>query len=189
MTDPRVLRTRESMQAAALELAMGDEAKSFNVAAITQLAGINRATFYDHYSSVQDVLFAALTRDLDVLRYLDIERRADRSRPRLDVLRDSLEGVVAHIRKFEPIYRRSFDNTSDGVSQNVLTKHFTVSIRQVIDRQPAFPEELNRDIAAHFVAYALVGAIEVWVMNDNVSEKALLESVLASMPGWWGELD
>lgn len=189
MADPRVLRTRESLQAAVLELAMGDDAKSLNVAAITQRAGINRATFYDHYASVQDVLFAALSRDLDVLRYLDMERRADRSRPRLDLLRDALEGVVAHIRKFEPIYRRSFDNASDGVSQNVLAKHFTVSVRQIIDRQPAFPETLNHDIAAHFVAYAIVGALEVWVMNDNVSEKALLESVLASMPGWWNDLD
>lgn len=188
MTDPRVLRTREALQAAALELAMSDDQKPVNVAAITQLAGINRATFYDHYSSPQEVLFKALSRDLDVLRYLDIERRADTSLPRLELLRTGLEGVVAHIRKFEPIYRRSFAHTSDGVTQNVLQDHFTVSIRQIIARQPAFPEGLNREVAAKFVGYALVGALEVWVLSDTLSERTLLDSVLESMPSWWNDL-
>lgn len=188
MTDPRVLRTREALQAAALELAMADDGKPLNVAAITQQAGINRATFYDHYSSPQEVLLKALSRELDVLRYLDIERRADREKPRLELLRTGMAGVVAHIRKYEPIYRRSFEHASDGLSQNVLADHFTVSIRQIIDRQPSFPEELNRDIAAKFVGYALVGAVEVWVLSDTLSEHTLLESILSSMPAWWNDL-
>lgn len=189
MTDPRVLRTREALQAAALSLAMSEDAKPLNVAAITQLAEINRATFYDHYTSPQDVLFTALSRELDVLRDLDIERRADRSRPRLDLLRDGMESVVAHIRKFKPIYRRSFEHTSDGLSQNVLAEHFTSSILQIIDRQPSLPDNLDRNVAAKFVAYAFVGALSVWVIDDRLSEDTLLESIIASMPAWWNDLD
>lgn len=167
---------------------MREGVKPLSVAAIAQLAGINRATFYDHYSSPQDVLFTALSSDLDVLRYLDIERRADTSLPRLKLLRDGLEGVVAHIRKFEPIYRRSFEDPTDGVTQNVLSKHFTVSVQQIIDRQPSFPDTVNRDVAAKFIGHAFVGAIEVWVMSDSLSEESLLSSILSSMPTWWNDL-
>ncbi|MGO1543108.1 MAG: TetR/AcrR family transcriptional regulator [Gulosibacter sp.] len=188
MTDPRIIRTRDSLQAAALEIAMSEEELPLNVAAITQRAGVNRATFYDHYDSPQSVVLAALARDLDVLRETDLALRDQAELPRDEIFRTAIKGVVTHITRFETIYRRSLANPVDGVTHHALSSHFAESIRLIIERQESFPENLNPVVAAEFVAHALVGAFEAWLTLPNLKQDAVVDSILASMPTWWHDL-
>jgi AcrR family transcriptional regulator len=58
--DPRVARTRASLQSALLELAQEEGLDAVTVGAITDRAGVNRSTFYQHYDDKDTLLADAL---------------------------------------------------------------------------------------------------------------------------------
>jgi AcrR family transcriptional regulator len=67
-TDPRAIRTRQQVVNAVLSLAAHRDLNGIAVEAITDCAGINRATFYRHFrdreaavKAAMDMLFAELT--------------------------------------------------------------------------------------------------------------------------------
>ncbi|MCR4943729.1 MAG: TetR/AcrR family transcriptional regulator [Clostridium sp.] len=51
--NPRVKRTRESIQNAFKELVLNGRSKDINVKKITEVAGIHRKTFYLHYTCIE----------------------------------------------------------------------------------------------------------------------------------------
>ncbi|SJM62014.1 TetR/AcrR family transcriptional regulator [Gulosibacter sp. 10] len=167
---------------------MRDEPGPLTVAALTQTAGVNRATFYDHFESPQDVLLGVLAEDLDALRESDDALRKDPGLSRTAILRTALLGVVEHVRRFEPIYRRSLSNPADGVTHHALSSHFAESVRRILDRQDPPPPGLHLPIAAEFIAHALVGALEVWLAAPDLSEEELVDGILGCMPDWWASL-
>lgn len=58
-TDPRARRTRRLILESFMELkAEGEPFKSISVSAITRRAGVNRATFYDHFTDKFDLVDA-----------------------------------------------------------------------------------------------------------------------------------
>jgi AcrR family transcriptional regulator len=65
--DPRVRRTRRSLQEALLALAADQDFAAITVRAITRQAGINRATFYQHYRDKADLIAQTLDSLFDEL--------------------------------------------------------------------------------------------------------------------------
>lgn len=62
--DPRVVRTRNSIQSALKELLMERRFDEITVQDITERAGVNRATFYAHFQDKYDLLEGSLATDL-----------------------------------------------------------------------------------------------------------------------------
>ncbi len=58
--DPRVERTRNQLRTAVLELAETRDLGSLTVHDITRKAGVNRATFYQHYRDRDELLEEAI---------------------------------------------------------------------------------------------------------------------------------
>lgn len=54
--DKRVLRTKESIKTAFMQLMLESELEKINVSDITKKAKINRSTFYLHYGDISDVI-------------------------------------------------------------------------------------------------------------------------------------
>lgn len=65
--DRRVLRTRRMLSEALLTLMVEKEYEHITIQDITEQADLNRATFYLHYSSKEDLLIAALEERFDEL--------------------------------------------------------------------------------------------------------------------------
>lgn len=55
-TDKRIIRTRKSLQTALLQLMKTKNIRDITIKELVNEAGINRSTFYLHYSCVQDIL-------------------------------------------------------------------------------------------------------------------------------------
>ncbi|MEZ5190283.1 MAG: helix-turn-helix domain-containing protein [Schumannella sp.] len=58
--DPRIARTRRSLQEALLELARERELDDISVGDVAERAGVNRSSFYQHYADKETLLADAL---------------------------------------------------------------------------------------------------------------------------------
>lgn len=189
MSDPRTLRTRAALQRAVVELASQQDPSSITVASLTQNAGINRATFYDHYDSPQEVLLEVLRDDLDASRDRDTAMRENGKTSRTEIFRVTMASVLDHVRRFEPVYEQSVRSPVDSTLTRAVSSHFTESARQILLRQSSLPEGVDLDIAAACIGNAVLGGIEAWLEKQEMSDEAFADAVAMCLPAWWLKLD
>lgn len=65
--DPRTRRSRSALETALRELIAERDLSQISVSDITKRAGVNRSTFYEHYTDVHDLAAAACTTVFDEL--------------------------------------------------------------------------------------------------------------------------
>jgi AcrR family transcriptional regulator len=65
--DPRTRRSRAALETALRELIAERDLSQISVSDITKRAGVNRSTFYEHYTDVHDLAAAACTTVFDAL--------------------------------------------------------------------------------------------------------------------------
>jgi len=186
MVDARILNTAAALKTAILALASKQPISRITVSDVTREAGINRATFYAHYSSPSELLANALTTELDEVRRADAELRADGELPAEQVTRRAVADTAAHIDRHLDIYRLALRDPTDGTMQHVLSAHLTVSCLQHL-RDSVAPEDIpgSPDLVAAFVANGLVGAISVAVVSDRWEKDTVADVLMAMMPTWW----
>lgn len=188
MTDARIVRTRAALHSAITELASRKPVTSISVSELATLAGINRVTFYKHFSSPAEVLGSALALDLDSTREQYITSSAEQSHNPIEVFVASIDQILDHIDRLRPLYLLSINTPQDGTVPNLLADHFTETISQYLvqreEWEPALPE-FDRAVVARFLAHGVVGAIKAWVLSGSVDHQVFLRSVVATAPAWW----
>ena len=185
MADIRSERTLASLSAASVELASEHALSTVTVSQIAARAGINRATFYDHFSSPGALLASVLSPDLDAVRQRDNDLRDAGATSSEDIFRIAMIGVAEHVERFRPIYALALPDPADNVTHHMLVTHFDVSIRHRLTLLETDAAALNHALAARFLAHGLVGAIEAWLEDPTITREQLVESVLLSAPPWW----
>lgn len=162
--DIRVERTRKRLQEALFELAHERDFDLIAVSDIAERAGINRSTFYQHYSDKETVL-------ADALDGIAAEAGAT-----LDAPLSLTEGPPAalfkfleHIEQHATIYRRIFVGSGSGVALARLRQHIYAAIEDVA-RQAHRDHELIApiDVIAAGVAGSIVGVIGAWLSRDEL---------------------
>lgn len=66
-SDPRTRRSRSALETALRELVAERDLSQIPVSDLTKRAGVNRSTFYEHYTDVHDLAAAACTTVFDEL--------------------------------------------------------------------------------------------------------------------------
>jgi AcrR family transcriptional regulator len=186
MVDARILNTAAALKTAILTLASQTPISRITVSDVTREAGINRATFYAHYSSPSELLANALTAELDEVRRADAELRADGELEPQQVTRRAVAETAEHIDRHLAIYRLALGDVTDGTMQHVLSSHLTVSSLQHL-RESVAPEDIpgTAELVAAFVAGGLVGAIAVAVLSDRWDKDNVADVLMAMLPSWW----
>jgi len=141
--DRRVRRTRRAFHAAVLALVMETPLEDLTVTAITEEAGLRRATFYLHYDSKEDLLLAALSDEFDGLA------GAVASAGGFGVEAGCV-ALFAHTKEKERLYRRVLADAT--VAAALRTRLAGVAGGAV-----------DSEIAAQFAAGALVGVVLWWL--------------------------
>ena len=186
MVDARILNTAAALNTAIVELASRQPIARITVSDVTREAGINRATFYAHFSSPSELLASVLTNDLDEVRRVDAEQRVSGDREATLITRDAVASTAAHIDRFLPVYRLALSDKTDGTTQHVLAAHLEVSCLQHLrdsvqsDRIPGDPA-----LVAAFVANGLVGAIALAATSEAWEKDRVADVLMAMMPVWW----
>ncbi|UPU87200.1 TetR/AcrR family transcriptional regulator [Demequina sp. TMPB413] len=161
--DARIVRTRRRLQEALLSLARERGLEHVAISDITERAGVNRSTFYQHYADKDTVLADAL------------DRIAGEAGARLEIplLQASgppepLVAFLAHIDEYADVYRSVFSGTGSGV---VLAR-LRARVRDALDvallaAQRVAPMVAPADVVAAGVAGSIVGVIGAWLEIED----------------------
>jgi AcrR family transcriptional regulator len=188
--DARQRRSRERLHQAVLRLAEERPVTQVSVSELAREAGVHRSTFYEHASSVDDLLRQALMVDLDALRErLLVDDTVDVA----EVATEVTVGVMRHIQQHIAIYRRDLAYTSEVGLRSMLGAHFLESGRLLLEltrKRIEVPgtgvsRDVAADIAARMVADGTVGAIAGWLERPELSIEDFMPVYVQMLPSWW----
>jgi AcrR family transcriptional regulator len=170
LSDPRIRRSRSALEAALRELIAERELGQISVSDLTKRAGVDRSTFYEHYTDVGDLAAAACTSLFDeVVAALPApaDRRANNEEPVSGLIR-----VFAHVAEHATLYRALLGEHGSARVISHLFQRFASAVHaglhSAADAHPAFhgqdvAEQLPPDPLAVFMAGALLGTIMDWL--------------------------
>lgn len=183
MTDARILRTRKALHTAVTDLATNKAISEATVSELADTAGINRVTFYKHYTTPADALAAALRAEL--------EQGFDSTNIQLsdgDPFAECITAVLDHIESRRTLYEIAFKDEIDGTVSMMLSQYLNEVAETYLTkrrkRKPAIPD-IDVDVASAFFASGATGAIRVWLLEGDMSRERLYENLPYLLPSWF----
>lgn len=156
LADPRVRRSRKMLQDALDVVLRGKEFDSISVQEITDMAGLNRATFYDHYEDKSALLecmvgsrFHALLLKRGV-RFTGCKGALKAVALGVCDYLDDLAGASANLRRSEKHLESAIITVIQAKICEGLTQH------------PLAPG-ISAEVLASTVSWAIYGAAQEWV--------------------------
>jgi len=153
--DRRVSRTRRSIDEAFLALLRTRGYEGVGVSDIVREADVGRATFYEHYTSKDDLLRAQLRRVATLLR----------AGPALPGLIDAAP-LFAHVRDVPLLYRLVAGRSAAARSLRILQEVLQERVAAVLDGHVAAGNDLRApltpDIAARVIVAGLAALLAWW---------------------------
>ncbi len=172
-------RTREALRQAALVRFLAQGVEDTSAEQIAADAGVSLRTFYRHFRSKHDLLFA----DYTGLHWF---RAALDARPADEPIIDSVQAAIF-----------SFPYDVDAVTKIAALRHEELDpgriVRHIRDVQADFAEAIAAQLQRRgCIAAAVFGAMEVWMVGDERSLgelarlcHAALESLRAGITDSW----
>ncbi|MCI1936213.1 MAG: TetR/AcrR family transcriptional regulator [Bifidobacteriaceae bacterium] len=163
--DPRVKRTRRLIQRSFWDLMKKNGYEAVTVSDVTNKAGINRATFYAHYSDKADVLS-----DLAATAFLGLVPASLKGAAVFneDTCAAFVELTNAYVESFYEVCR--FDDKSYALQiDGKMRKCFFELVQTVMVKDPDIP---TAGLSAVLVSSAIYGAaFHAYLENDQIDEK------------------
>jgi AcrR family transcriptional regulator len=160
--DPRIARTRRSLQEALFDLARERGLDEISVADIAERAGVNRSTFYQHYSDKDTLLADAIDAVVEL---------AGTEIPTLDeVTLDPppiLVDYLRHVEENAAVYTRIFGEHGSPVAVARLRERIqTIVIDAVATSHADTFTDVPPDVLAAGLSGSVLGVLEVWLARD-----------------------
>ncbi len=168
--DARVVRTRESLRAAALDLVAEFDWNEVSVTDVTKRAQVSRPTFYLHYASLDELAADAL---IERIRASAAAGVALDSAGVPGTLLDFLHEVNEH----RVVYRRLVGARSvAGIAREKVASHLA---DRLVQWRVAGPDA---EEFAQFTAGGILGFLSYWLRSDLIEPP---ESVTATARRLW----
>lgn len=190
--DARQRRSQAALHRAIVDLATTRDVSTLTVSEITNLAGVNRSTFYSHVTSAAELLCAALRTELDTIRedYLEVLRGGAETGA---TIREATTRVLGHLEEHRELYLRAFDATGgDSGLRAMLAVHFRSAILATLETGTleipplAGHESFLSDGTASFLAAGSTWLMEVWLrLPEHRTPATYLAAYRRLLPPWW----
>lgn len=161
--DPRIARTRQSLQQALFDLARERGLDEISVADIAERAGVNRSSFYQHYSDKDTLLADAIDAvveeagaEIPVLSEISLEPPA--------ILVDYLR----HVEENAAVYARVFGEHGSPIALARLRDRIQTIVIDAVasSHADAFGGDIPSDVLAAGLSGSVLGVIDVWLSRD-----------------------
>jgi AcrR family transcriptional regulator len=180
LRDPRQKRTRRLLQDALRKLLQEKSFEEILVQDIADVATVNRATFYDHYTDKFTLFEAMVAGDFhELLKERNI---------RFDgTCASAFEAIVLAICDYlKEIHRNEKQCASRGSFGPLLDSAITRAIRIVVLdglAKHATRTRVSHDVLASTISYAIYGTTREWFYSKKRCRNAELVAYLASVVG------
>ena len=184
--DPRALRTRQKLVDAFHEAITESDPSAMSVSSLTRAAGVNRTSFYSHFSSPEDLAIHALSDLFDVVGAADIAMRSEHSVPAVEASRRALRDIVSFVSERRDSYARVLGAGAAPRLLRAVTEAFTERTVASLERLDTRPAEADVQVTARFLAGGVLGVIGAWLSDDppGWSPDQLVEALIQCLPGW-----
>ncbi|MBV7333272.1 TetR/AcrR family transcriptional regulator [Chloroflexi bacterium TSY] len=163
--DRRIRRTRRLLGEALLDLLQEKDYESITVQEITDRADLNRATFYLHYESKQELLFDGLAARFDEL----VERMNQESSDKMDWGDCSSELMIfQHAADNAELYKVLLGERGIGYVKHQILGYIASTMMSDFERMSITDRDLTvpTEIAAQHIAGSLFALIGWWLNTD-----------------------
>ncbi|MEZ4668688.1 MAG: TetR/AcrR family transcriptional regulator [Anaerolineae bacterium] len=169
--DPRIVRTRQLLRTALLQLIHERGLEAVNVQDITERATLNRATFYLHYTDKDDLLLQTLNDVLDELTTLPMPvSPTNPSAPEPERIGAFFVGLFQHVANNADFYRIMLgaDSTAayaariQAYVEDIGLRWFARSVRHHNGTHLSVSPELMVSV----LSGAYIGMIKWWLKNE-----------------------
>ncbi|WIM40305.1 TetR/AcrR family transcriptional regulator [Paenibacillus sp. PK4536] len=181
VNDLRVVRTQSWLREALIKLIEQVGFDAITVQSLTREAGINRATFYQHYRDKYDLLDQSMT---DMLTSLQAEvKLKEMKKVNLDI--HSLEAlflrVLTIISQHRPYFKVMLGDKGLPSFQSQLIQLIKANLNEVIGQHFSSDpqQQITQDIAITYVATANVGLITQWLTGVMPYSAAFMATQMA----------
>jgi AcrR family transcriptional regulator len=165
--DARVVRTREALQQAMMELLAEQPLESITVRAITLRAGVGYATFFRHFADKDALLtdvVEALTGDF-LQQVAPLLRQRDR--------RAAARSLCAYVEARAPLHKALIAGEAGETVRAGMLRRYLDAVAHASPRSPEGP--LDEVLRLHLVA-AILNLLAWWLRNlDRVDAETMAE--------------
>jgi AcrR family transcriptional regulator len=174
-----VVRTRQLLDAAFVELLHRRAYGNIRVNDITRKAGVGRATFYAHYSSKDDLLRSQFDRIVAPMLAI---------KPQDACLLD-VSVFLSHIQSSPKIYRALLGAQDAGEAPRILRDCFAERVKQALGaRDGSSPTvgasvAMERAIVTRAVASSLLAVIEAWAESNMSKPLQEVQAIFSKLVG------
>jgi AcrR family transcriptional regulator len=163
--DPRVLRTRRALTEAMIQLATERSLAEITVADVAGRAGVNRATVYAHYQSLDEILLAALEEQVATI----IETAAACPIVAPPEAQDStpvhLVRLFEHLERNESLFGPLLGPAGSGRLSNGIRRRLADAWRRQLEAGPTGPIPVT--LHANYLSGALLGVAQHWISSPS----------------------
>ncbi|KHL96889.1 hypothetical protein QW71_04505 [Paenibacillus sp. IHB B 3415] len=161
-TDRRILRTREAINRAFLELFAEKELEQITINDIAERANVNRGTVYLHYTDKYDLLNRCIE---DHLSKMFLSCNMTRT-PDGDVgLISEMKPVFRYFEQNFLFFSAMLANQRTTIFRERLLEIVSANVIHKLEMEKSVPEGMDKQLIAHFMASAFVGTVEWWIQN------------------------
>lgn len=168
-TDPRVLRTRNLLKEAFVELLQEIDLEKLSVNKLTESATINRVTFYLHYKDISDMLDKMADDMILEISTVFGEPEANQ-KPNDDENMKMLETFLEHIAQNGKFYKTVLATRRVPIFKERILTFLTEWLATRIESRgnDSFVQQagIQQEIFLWYDAAAILGTIEAWLRND-----------------------
>lgn len=168
-TDPRILRTRQLLRDAVIDLMEEMSIEKITVNRIAERAKINRVTFYLHYRDIPDML-EKMAEDMaeDVLQV--VSGSADNLQAADDMKWPMLENLLTHIAENSKFYKIVLTSRKSTIFTDrlfrLMSDLISARVESRLAARDASEVTVQKDIAVWYGSAALIGTIIAWLRED-----------------------
>ncbi|BBI31311.1 TetR/AcrR family transcriptional regulator [Cohnella abietis] len=167
-TDPRVLRTRQLIRDAFIQLLQEIELEKITVNRITERATINRVTFYLHYRDIPDMLEKMADEMINDIRTIYHSIPNQSSSTDLDWSR--LVKLLEYIAENANFYKTLLSSKRIPVFterlQKLMVEVITGRVESREKSASSLAASIPQDIIIWYGSSAFIGTIIFWLRND-----------------------
>lgn len=167
--DPRKARTKSALQHAALALFAVKPIQEISVGDVVGKAGVNRSSFYTHYSSLQGLYADALDAvAIETAKRGGHSDGSDASRE-ADDLPEAVRDFVRHIEANADIYRWALGPEGSPEIVFRLRERFRIGLKKGFDHhiRDVAGADLGIGAQAAFLAGGMVSVIAQWILSPE----------------------
>jgi AcrR family transcriptional regulator len=162
-SDPRSIRTRALLRDTLMQLVAEKSFASLTIQDVTHLAGLNRTTFYLHYSGLHELLEDCARTLFGQMRSEIYGNKTSGFRQDPNVLAPYITSVFHHLAHHEKFYRAMLGRQGDPLFRVLFQELLSELIFEPMERAPDEPSSLQLEMILRFFSSGFGGIAEWWL--------------------------